>query len=116
MKGEVLAAVGPDRCIGACVRTSAHLATMSTCRAWTARHDLRTFEPFTKAVCQVEDLVVAMDEALRPAAIAAAQRLRAAGRRVDLLLEPRKMKWVFKARCAWSIVRGACAVPAGSRS
>ncbi|KAK9839709.1 hypothetical protein WJX81_007688 [Elliptochloris bilobata] len=45
---------------------------------------------------QVEDLVVAMDEALRPAAIAAAQRLRRAGRRVDLLLEPKKMKWVFK--------------------
>lgn len=52
---------------------------------------------------QVEDLVVAMDEALRPAAIAAAQRLRGAGRRVDLLLEPKKMKWVFKVRRARSI-------------
>ena len=47
--------------------------------------------------------MVAIDEALRPAAIAAAQRLRGAGRRVDLLLEPKKMKWVFKVRRALSI-------------
>ena len=47
--------------------------------------------------------MVAMDEALRPAAIAAAQRLRSAGRRVDLLLEPKKMKWVFKVRRARSV-------------
>ena len=47
--------------------------------------------------------MVAMDEALRPAAIAAAQRLRSVGRRVDLLLEPKKMKWVFKVRRARSV-------------
>ena len=60
---------------------------------------------------------MAMDEALRPAAIAAAQRLRGAGRRVDLLLEPKKMKWVFKVRpCAvcmctlivWAQRQNAC--------
>ena len=57
--------------------------------------------------------MVAMDEALRPAAVAAAQRLRRAGRRVDLLLEPKKMKWVFKVRRVCSstysvYVRGLC--------
>lgn len=45
---------------------------------------------------QVEDLVVVMDEALREHAAGIAQRLRRAGRRVDLVLESKKMKWVFK--------------------
>jgi histidyl-tRNA synthetase len=42
-----------------------------------------------------------MDEALRPAACGVAAKLRAAGRSVELLLEPKKMKAVFKAaeRC-----------------
>jgi histidyl-tRNA synthetase len=38
-----------------------------------------------------------MDEALRPAACGVVARLRAAGRSVELLLEPKKMKAVFKA-------------------
>ncbi|CAL8472101.1 g11643 [Coccomyxa elongata] len=45
---------------------------------------------------EVEDLVVVMDEALRGHAAGIAQRLRRAGRRVDLVLESKKMKWVFK--------------------
>lgn len=50
---------------------------------------------------QVDDVVAVMDEALRPAACGVAAKLRSAGRRVELLLEPRKMKGVFKAaeRC-----------------
>ena len=64
---------------------------------------------------QVDDLVVAMDEALRPAAVAAAVRLRGAGRSVDLLLEPRKMRAVFKARaCGRPAAGAAAAVPAPS--
>jgi hypothetical protein len=47
---------------------------------------------------QVDDLVVAMDETLRPEAAALAQRLRRAGRSVDLVLESKRMKWVFKVR------------------
>jgi hypothetical protein len=39
---------------------------------------------------------MSMDESLRPQACAIAQRLRAAGRRVDLVLEDKKMKWAFK--------------------
>lgn len=38
-----------------------------------------------------------MDEALRPAACGIAAKLRAAGRSVELLLEPKKMKAVFRA-------------------
>ncbi len=45
---------------------------------------------------QVDDLVVVMDEGLRGEACAVATRLRAAGRCVDLVLESKKMKWVFK--------------------
>lgn len=37
-----------------------------------------------------------MDEQLRAKASSVAQRLRKAGRRVDLVLESKKMKWVFK--------------------
>ena len=45
----------------------------------------------------VDDLIVVMDESLRPAACSAAAKLRAAGRQVDLVLEPgKKMKWAFK--------------------
>ena len=39
---------------------------------------------------------MAMDPALRPAACAIAARLRGAGRRVDLVLEDKRMKWAFK--------------------
>ena len=42
-------------------------------------------------------MVMVLDEALRPAACGVASRLRAAGRSVDLLLEPKKMKAAFKA-------------------
>lgn len=45
---------------------------------------------------QVEDLVMVLDEQLRSKAAQIAQRLRKAGRRVDLVLESKKMKWVFK--------------------
>ncbi|KAF8070920.1 Histidine--tRNA ligase [Scenedesmus sp. PABB004] len=45
---------------------------------------------------QVDDVVLVMDEALRPAACGVAARLRAAGRRVDLVLELKKLKWAFK--------------------
>ncbi|KAK9804465.1 hypothetical protein WJX73_004804 [Symbiochloris irregularis] len=45
---------------------------------------------------QVDDFVVAMDASLHGAASSVAQRLRAHGRTVDLALESRKMKWVFK--------------------
>ncbi len=37
-----------------------------------------------------------MDEVLRPAACEVAARLRKSGRTVDLILEPKKMKQVFK--------------------
>ena len=45
---------------------------------------------------QVEDLVIVLDESLRASASSIAQKLRRAGRRVDLVLEVKKMKWVFK--------------------
>uniref|UniRef100_A0A7S0X107 histidine--tRNA ligase n=1 Tax=Chlamydomonas leiostraca TaxID=1034604 RepID=A0A7S0X107_9CHLO len=45
---------------------------------------------------QVDDVVVALDEALRPAANGVAQGLRRCGRRVELVLESKKMKWAFK--------------------
>jgi len=43
-----------------------------------------------------QDLVVSSDESLRPAAMSVAQRLRASGRTVDLVLEDKRMKWVFR--------------------
>ena len=45
---------------------------------------------------------MAMDEALRPQACGIAAQLRGAGRSVDFVLEPKKMKWAFKQaeRCA----------------
>ncbi len=42
------------------------------------------------------DLVVCSDESLRPAAMSVAQRLRASGRAVDLVLEDKRLKWAFK--------------------
>ncbi|MEW5298478.1 MAG: hypothetical protein WDW36_001596 [Sanguina aurantia] len=45
---------------------------------------------------QVDDIVVALDESLRPAASGIAMQLRRAGRRVELVLEPKKMKWALK--------------------
>ena len=39
---------------------------------------------------------MAQEEGLRAEATALAARLRAAGRRVDLVLEPKRMKWAFK--------------------
>ena len=45
---------------------------------------------------EVEDVVVCMDAGLRAVACKAAARLRGAGRRVDVALEERKMKWAFK--------------------
>ena len=44
----------------------------------------------------VDDIVFAMNEELRGAAMQVANKLRKNGRSVDLILEERKMKWVFK--------------------
>jgi len=50
---------------------------------------------FTTA--RTETVLVGMqDEALRPQAMAQAKALREAGVKVDLVLEPKKMKWIFK--------------------
>jgi histidyl-tRNA synthetase len=43
-----------------------------------------------------QDLVVSSDESLRPAAMSVAQRLRASGRTVDLVLEDKRLKWAFR--------------------
>ena len=53
---------------------------------------------------QVDDMVVVMDEALRAEACGVATQLRGRGRRVDLVLQAKKMKWVFKQaeRCVLS--------------
>lgn len=45
---------------------------------------------------RVSDVVFSMDESLRGAAMEVSSKLRGAGRRVDLVLESKKMKWVFK--------------------
>ena len=50
--------------------------------------------------CQVDDLVVAMTEELRPQASRVARQLRMQGRQVDLMLQNKKMKQVFKVRRA----------------
>jgi hypothetical protein len=47
-------------------------------------------------VTQVDDMVVVMDEGLRAEACGVATQLRGRGRRVDLVLQAKKMKWVFK--------------------
>ncbi len=44
----------------------------------------------------IDDVVFAFDDKLRSTAMDIAQRLRQAGRAVDLVLEPRKLKWAFK--------------------
>ena len=51
---------------------------------------------FHVVVEQVDDVVVALDESLRPQASGCANDLRRRGRVVDLILENRRMKWVFK--------------------
>ena len=43
-----------------------------------------------------EDIVIPLDKALRPAAMAVASRLRASGRSVDLVLDDKRMKWAFR--------------------
>ncbi|KAL6777917.1 hypothetical protein ACKKBG_A16220 [Auxenochlorella protothecoides x Auxenochlorella symbiontica] len=45
---------------------------------------------------RVDDVVHALEESLRPQACAAAAALRAKGRSVELVLEPKRMKWVLK--------------------
>ena len=47
---------------------------------------------------RVDDVVVPLDGGLRPAAAGVATALRRGGRRVDLVLEAKKMKWAFKVR------------------
>jgi len=44
----------------------------------------------------VDDVVAALDDSTQAEAARAAAQLRAQGRRVDLVLEPKKMQWVFK--------------------
>jgi len=44
----------------------------------------------------IDDVVFAFSEELRGAAMQAAAALRAKGRSVDLVLEPKKLKWAFK--------------------
>jgi len=43
-----------------------------------------------------EDIVIAIDESLRGAAMSVASKLRANGRSVDLVLEDKRMKWAFR--------------------
>ena len=43
-----------------------------------------------------QDIVIAIDENLRPAAMSVATKLRASGRLVDLVLEDKRMKWAFR--------------------
>lgn len=50
-------------------------------------------------------MVVPLDASLRAAASGIATRLRRAGRRVDLVLEAKKMKWAFKVRARpWVLI------------
>ena len=44
----------------------------------------------------MEDVVFCMDESLRGASMAVASKLREGERSVDLVLESKKMKWIFK--------------------
>ena len=43
-----------------------------------------------------EDIVIAISEDLRSAAMSVASKLRASGRSVDLVLEDKRMKWTFR--------------------
>eukprot|EP00270_Netrium_digitus_P013061 TRINITY_DN4305_c0_g1_i1.p1 TRINITY_DN4305_c0_g1~~TRINITY_DN4305_c0_g1_i1.p1 ORF type:complete len:530 (-),score=142.10 TRINITY_DN4305_c0_g1_i1:92-1681(-) len=45
---------------------------------------------------KVDDIIVALEEELRGPALAMAARLRAGGRSVDMVLESKRLKWVFK--------------------
>lgn len=45
---------------------------------------------------QVDDMVMSLDGSLRGAACGVAARLRGQGRKVDLVLEDKRMKWAFK--------------------
>ena len=45
---------------------------------------------------RVEDVVFCMDESLRGASMAVASKLREGERSVDIVLESKKMKWIFK--------------------
>ncbi|KAL3684003.1 hypothetical protein R1sor_002025 [Riccia sorocarpa] len=45
---------------------------------------------------EVDDIVMPLEEQLRPQAAAVAARLRACGRRVDVVMGNKKMKWAFK--------------------
>lgn len=54
-------------------------------------------------LAQVDDLVVALDPGLQPAAAGVAQQLRNHGRVVDLTLEHKKMKWIFKVSMSLAI-------------
>ena len=45
---------------------------------------------------RVEDVVFCMDESLRDASMAVASKLRVGERSVDIVLESKKMKWIFK--------------------
>lgn len=47
--------------------------------------------------------MIVMDESLRPVAGQVVQLLRRNGRKVDLALDSRKMKWAFKVLCISSI-------------
>lgn len=63
------------------------VAAISTCSNWKRISTLKT---------QVDDVIVALDEGLRPAASGVAHGLRRLGRRVELVMEAKKMKWAFK--------------------
>ena len=43
-----------------------------------------------------EDVVVALSEELRPAAMSVASKLRNKGRTVDLILDNKKLKWAYR--------------------
>ena len=43
-----------------------------------------------------QDIVIAINEDLRSAAMSVATKLRAGGRSVDLVLEDKRMKWAFR--------------------
>jgi len=49
-----------------------------------------------KLTAEIDDIVVALDPSLQKYTGQVASALRAAGRRVDVVLEQKKMKWVFK--------------------
>lgn len=49
-----------------------------------------------KAAMKVQELIMVMDESLRPQACTMAAKLRRMGRTVDVVLENKRMKWAFK--------------------